>query len=145
MEAGGEFARQSLLHLGTPPTDVQQITDELHREMYAALYEEAPGYAATARLGAARDLLCVHWVRVAPGSPAAGRAIKDLAVRTRTGASIVGVLRPGGFTAHIGPDDTLHPGDVAAVIGTREQTRALVGCAPAPASPPRAEAGPEAA
>ncbi|MCK9239812.1 cation:proton antiporter [Desulfocurvus sp.] len=132
MEAGVEFARQSLLRLGLPPTDVQQLADELHREMYAALYEQVPAYAATARLSAARDLLSVSWVRVAPGSPVAGRAIKDLAVRTRTGASIVGVLRPEGFTANVGPDDALHPGDIAAVIGTREQTGAFRHMAAAP-------------
>jgi len=142
MEAGVEFARQSLLRLGMPPTDVQQLTDELHREMYAALYKTTPGYETAARMGAARDLLCVNWVRVAPGSPAAGRAIKDLAVRTRTGASIIGVLRPDGFTANIGPDDALHPGDIAAVIGTREQTGAFRRLVAPPAEGPAARPNP---
>lgn len=53
-------------------------------------------------------------------SPYAGRPLGDTQVRTRTGASIVAVLREGTTHASPGPDFRLEAGDLVVTVGTRD-------------------------
>jgi TrkA domain protein len=53
-------------------------------------------------------------------SPYDGRALGDTQARTRTGASIVAVLRHGTTHPSPGPEFTLHAGDLIVSVGTRE-------------------------
>ncbi|MFF8940496.1 MULTISPECIES: cation:proton antiporter regulatory subunit [Streptomyces] len=76
-------------------------------ERFADLTREVPGLGA-------------EQIEVRPGSPFAGRALGDTRARTRTGASIVAVVRGEDVIASPGPDQTLRAGDVLVVIGTRE-------------------------
>jgi monovalent cation:H+ antiporter-2, CPA2 family len=58
----------------------------------------------------------------AADAPAAGKLIRELELRTRTGASVVGIERPSGERIiNPGPDDELQPGDQVLLIGTRIQ------------------------
>jgi CPA2 family monovalent cation:H+ antiporter-2 len=59
-------------------------------------------------------------VSIPPNSPAAGLLIRQLQLRTRTGASVVGIQREGVSLVNPGPDDDLQPGDQVLLIGTRE-------------------------
>ena len=63
----------------------------------------------------------VESVEIAPGSPAAGRLIRELALRTRTGASAVGIERDGTSIINPGPDEELLPGDRVLLLGERNQ------------------------
>lgn len=54
-------------------------------------------------------------------SASAGRTIRDLALRSRTGASIVGIEREGFRIANPSPGVPLFPGDGLVLIGNREQ------------------------
>jgi TrkA domain protein len=64
----------------------------------------------------------------------AGRPLGDTQARTRTGASIVAILRDGTTHASPGPDFTLEAGDLVVTVGTREGVdqvaRILEGAAP---------------
>lgn len=64
--------------------------------------------------------LAIEWVTVGAGSPAVGHTIGEGAYRTRTGASIVAVLR--GETSHPAPEPEFEfrAGDVAVAVGTVE-------------------------
>lgn len=53
------------------------------------------------------------------GTPYVGRPLGDTRARTRTGVSIVAVLRDGGVIASPGPELVFAPGDVLVVVGTR--------------------------
>ena len=65
-------------------------------------------------------------VTVAPGSPAAGKLIRELQLRTRTGASIVGIERNGASLINPGPDEELQAGDQIVLLGSRSQLDAAV-------------------
>lgn len=54
------------------------------------------------------------------GSPFAGRQLGDTEARTRTGASIVAVLRQGEVHASPGPSFTFAANDFVVVVGTRD-------------------------
>lgn len=81
-------------------------------ESYAELTKEIPG-------------LHSGQVPVADGSPYAGRPLGDTRARTRTGASIVAVVRGDQVLASPGPDEILQPHDVLVVIGTDDGIAAV--------------------
>jgi TrkA domain protein len=62
---------------------------------------------------------------IAPGSPFDGRALADTQARTRTGASIVAVVRDRQVIASPRPDFTFTAGDIVVVVGTGEGTSAV--------------------
>jgi CPA2 family monovalent cation:H+ antiporter-2 len=55
------------------------------------------------------------------GSPAAGMLIRELAIRTSTGASVVAIDRAGVPIVNPGPDEELRAGDQVYLLGTQEQ------------------------
>ncbi|HEX4816432.1 MAG TPA: cation:proton antiporter regulatory subunit [Nonomuraea sp.] len=59
---------------------------------------------------------------IAGDSPYAGRPMGDARVRTRTGASIVAVVRGGRVFASPGPDFVFQAGDVVVVVGGEDST-----------------------
>lgn len=74
-------------------------------ERFADLTREVPGLNA-------------GQVTIRPGSPFADHPLGDTKARTRTGASIVAIVRDEEVLASPGPADLLHAGDVLVVIGT---------------------------
>jgi TrkA domain protein len=58
-------------------------------------------------------------------SPYAGRPMSDARVRTRTGASIVAIVRAGQVVASPGPDFVFARGDVVVVVGDANSTAAV--------------------
>ncbi|HEY0008283.1 MAG TPA: TrkA C-terminal domain-containing protein, partial [Tepidisphaeraceae bacterium] len=63
-------------------------------------------------------------VLIAPNTPASGRLIRELALRSKTGASAVGIERDGSSVLNPGPDEELLPGDRLVLLGSREQVEA---------------------
>ena len=76
-------------------------------ESYADLTREIPGLEA-------------GQVAVPTVSRYAGRPLGDTRARTRTGASVVAIVRDAGVVASPGPDEPLRAGDVLVVIGTAD-------------------------
>jgi monovalent cation:H+ antiporter-2, CPA2 family len=60
-------------------------------------------------------------VTVDASSPVARKLIRELELRTRTGASVVGIERDGGNIINPGPDEELQAGDRILLLGTRPQ------------------------
>ena len=85
------------------------------------------------QLGTAGQLFDFVWVEVAAGSAMAGQSIADLALRTRTGATVVGILRDGQMLSNPSPHERLAVADLLAIAGTAEQRRALESLAAAAA------------
>ncbi|GGW62124.1 cation:proton antiporter regulatory subunit [Streptomyces xantholiticus] len=76
-------------------------------ERFADLTKEVPGLLAAQ-------------VEVRSASPYAGEPLGRTRARTRTGASIVAIVRGEDVIAPPMPDEVLQAGDVLVVIGTRE-------------------------
>jgi TrkA domain protein len=74
-------------------------------ERFADLTREVPGLRA-------------GQVVIRPGGPFVDRPLGDTRARTRTGASIVAIVRDDEVIASPGPSETLRAGDVLVVIGT---------------------------
>lgn len=76
-------------------------------ERWADLTKEVPGLVA-------------GQVEIKPDSPYAGRTLGDTQARTRTGASIVAVVRDEDVAASPSPNHGLLAGDILVVVGTSE-------------------------
>ncbi|GAA2344546.1 cation:proton antiporter regulatory subunit [Saccharopolyspora halophila] len=76
-------------------------------ERFADLTREVPGLSS-------------GQVEVTAHSPFAGRVLGETRARTRTGTSIVAVVRGEEVIASPGPDQILRAGDILVAIGTRE-------------------------
>lgn len=124
-EAGLEITRQALLHLNIRAGDIQNYVDQVRRELYAPLYEAHDRYHTLSELQLASRSIELSWLRLPPGSPFVGRTIGDIAVRKRTGASIVGVMRGGELLPNPSADVRLEDQDRLAVIANAEQVAAL--------------------
>jgi len=60
-------------------------------------------------------------VTVPAGAVVAGKLIREIALRTATGASVVGIERQGTNLINPGPDEELQAGDQVLVLGNRAQ------------------------
>jgi CPA2 family monovalent cation:H+ antiporter-2 len=125
LEAGLEMVRQSLLHMDFGVTEVHRVSSQLRAEMYAPLFGNGSDYQRLVQLGTAGQLFDFVWVEVATGSPMDGQSIAELALRTRTGATIVGILRDGQVLSNPSPHERLAATDLLAIAGTAEQRRAV--------------------
>jgi TrkA domain protein len=81
-------------------------------ESYADLTKEIPGLDA-------------GQVEIGPHSLFADRPLGDTKARTRTGASIVAIVRGDEVLASPGPEQVLQAGDVLVVIGTADGIAAV--------------------
>jgi len=131
-EAGLQMTRQALLRLGVPRERIHRYTDAVRRESYAPLQEEDAGFDRLEMFREAMQLLELTWVSIRAGTALAGRTLGEGAVRTRTGASVVGVLRDGALHRAPGPGFRLQSGDEVAVIGEPDERAAFEALTAAP-------------
>ncbi|WP_351225930.1 cation:proton antiporter regulatory subunit [Streptomyces sp. NPDC002133] len=108
-EARDPDAGRSVLQLNSEEADtVAEILGAPRiAERFADLTKEVPG-------------LLSGQVEVQTGSAYDGRALGDTRARTRTGASIVAVVRGDDVIASPTPQEVLAGGDILVVIGTHE-------------------------
>jgi TrkA domain protein len=64
--------------------------------------------------------LTIDWLTLSPATAAVGRTLRDAALRSETGVSIVAIVRGDETVPAPAPDFTLEPGDTAVVVGTPE-------------------------
>jgi TrkA domain protein len=96
------------------PEDAHTLTELLGGTQVAqsqvALQQALPG-------------LTIDWVPIRGDWTCAGRSIEELAIRTRTGVSVVAIVREGKTIPSPSPDSRLMPGDTVVVVGTPEAIR----------------------
>jgi TrkA domain protein len=69
--------------------------------------------------------LAIDWLPIRKGSPYAGRTIADTQARSRTGSSIVAILRDDRAIPAPTPDAGLEAGDTLVVVGTADGIKEL--------------------
>ena len=131
-EAGLEITRQALVHLDLPAIEIQNFTDAIHKEHYAPLYQSPTDSRVIAQLRRTPRLLDLTWVALPPDSPLIGRTLREMDIRSQTGATVVGVMRAGELHANPDIDFRFAGEDLAAVIGRPEQLTAFQALAAAP-------------
>lgn len=93
-----------------------------------ALAELLGGSQVTEAVGAVQhqvEGLAIEWLTVPAASAAVGTTIADGQYRTRTGTSIVALVRAGTTIPAPGPELAFAAGDVVVAVGTPEGLRQL--------------------
>ena len=122
-EAGLEMTRQALLHLGLPVQEVHQYTEPLRQEFLKQEDQDEQllqQYKTLAQLRTAEQGFDLEWFSVQESSSLLGLSLAEAEIRTKTGASVVGVLRDGRMESNPGPDFRLQNKDMVAVIGSNQ-------------------------
>jgi TrkA domain protein len=65
----------------------------------------------------------IEWIKVSPDSELAHKKIIDARIRTRTGATIIGIQRGDEVIGSPDINEMILPGDTLMIIGEREQTK----------------------
>ncbi|MBW3590037.1 MAG: cation:proton antiporter regulatory subunit [Actinobacteria bacterium] len=97
--------------------DVLELTESDSRTL-AELLGGAKVAEELGKLQQSVEGLAIDWLPIVVGRPYAGRTIGDTGARTRTGTSIVAVLRGDVAFPAPQPDFTLEGGDTLVVVGT---------------------------
>ncbi|MGI8541140.1 MAG: cation:proton antiporter [Rubrobacteraceae bacterium] len=124
-EAGLELGRQALSQLGVGAETIQRFSDQVRRELYAPMNDGADSDGLLSQLRRTSQMIETEWMRVAEGSDLSGKSIAESEVRTKTGVSVVAVVREEEVIPSPAPDATLEVGDVVGVLGTTDQRRAF--------------------
>ncbi len=67
--------------------------------------------------------LAIDWVPVEPGAPLAGQSLAGAQVHTKTGVSVVAILRGEETIVSPGAEQTVEVGDVVVGVGTEAGMR----------------------
>jgi TrkA domain protein len=70
--------------------------------------------------------LAIDWLTIEAGSPYVGRVLGDARIRTRTGVSVVAVIRDQSPYPAPGPDFLLRDDDTLVVVGTAEGVESVI-------------------
>jgi TrkA domain protein len=103
--------------------EVIQLTDE-EADALAELLGAARLVEHVGRLQRIEGL-AIDWLEIRPGSPYDGRTIGDTQARSRTGVSIVAILRGDRAIPAPTPQEPLAGGDTLVVVGTAQGVKAL--------------------
>ena len=114
-------SRRELVLYDERDPDRCRDTVEMTGAEAATLVELLGGTKVTERIADIRhevEGLSIEWVTMVPGAGLVGRTIGDGQIRSRTGASVVAVIRGERSIPGPGPDLELAAGDVALVVGS---------------------------
>lgn len=114
--------RELFLCLPSDP-DTAAFRLSLNDEEAHTLIEVLGGTRVTENLARLRQQvegLALDWLTVEPTSPYAAKTIGDARIRTRTGVSVIAVLREEQAQPAPGPEFQLRAGDTLVVVGKAE-------------------------
>jgi K+/H+ antiporter YhaU regulatory subunit KhtT len=108
-----------------PAAEIERLSDSVRAEYYRPIEALSADAAVLRQLRRVRRALEIGWYTIGEGSALIGQSIGDGAIRQRTGALIIAVMRGQSVLSNPSPDTLLHSGDQIAVLGTAEQRTAF--------------------
>lgn len=101
------------------------LTNEEARELAAELLGVTYQPVPFDKVQAFRKEIVLEWLEVNPGSPLAGKSIKESQIGGRTGVSILGIIRDDEVIASPAADELIRVGDILISAGKAEQIASL--------------------
>ena len=105
----------------TEPSDVVDLTTEEAQQVGAILSQTYFQVAPDSSTELVMQELTIEWLTIPAGHELTNKSIRDLAIRQRTGSTVVAVLRTGGTLVNPDPSEVLLPDDTLMVIGDAQQ------------------------
>jgi CPA2 family monovalent cation:H+ antiporter-2 len=127
-EAGIELGRQALSHMGVETGEIQRISDRVRRELYAPVASDLSDTASgdlLQQLGRTSRMIETEWLHLPENNPIVGETIGEVRIRSKTGASVVAIVRGDEALPNPGPEVSFEAGDFIGVLGTPDQRAAF--------------------
>jgi CPA2 family monovalent cation:H+ antiporter-2 len=125
LEGGLEIVRYTLLQLGFPLQEIYRYTDAVRRDHYDLTINTDEEHRLLQELLDAANSIEIRWFRLQPESPLIGRTLADANLRSRTGASVVGILRNSQLMANPKSMTVFQADDRIGLIGDTEEIEAV--------------------
>jgi len=120
-ETSIEIFSRVLREYGIARDVIRRRVEEIRREGYEMLRTPSLPPVGARDIAEALSAASTETLFVEPGSPAAGKTIGDLNLRSRTGATVIAVVHEGRTEINPGPARKLHAEDVLVLLGSPEQ------------------------
>jgi monovalent cation:H+ antiporter-2, CPA2 family len=125
LEGGLEIVRYTLLQLGFHLQEIYRYTDAVRRDHYDLDINTDEEHRLLQELLDAANNIEIKWFRLPPESPLIGRTLADANLRSRTGASVVGILRNRQLMANPKSMTLFQADDRIGLIGDKEEIEAV--------------------
>ncbi len=120
--------RRELFVCSSDDPDAVTVSLHLSDDDSHALSEALGGSTVIENLGSLQQQvegLAIDWLTVDPGTPYAGKTIGDARIRTRTGVSVVAVIRGDQAFPAPGPEFMVDAHDTLVVVGTPDGIKSV--------------------
>jgi len=124
LEGGLEIVRHTLLQLGFPLQEIYHYTDAVRRDHYDVQINSEEEHRLLHDLLDAVNSIEIKWFHLPEGNPLVGQSLADANLRSRTGASVVAILRQGQLMANPKSMTVFQSGDRIGLIGDKEEVGA---------------------
>ncbi|HEX6853296.1 MAG TPA: cation:proton antiporter [Candidatus Polarisedimenticolaceae bacterium] len=121
LEGGLELVHHTLLSLGYPLRQSHEYAESVRRDHYDARIDSDAEHRSLEELLRASKGLEITWMGLSRGSPLIGKTLAEADVRSRTGASVVALIRRGTLVPNPKSSTVFEDGDRVAVIGEDRQ------------------------
>jgi CPA2 family monovalent cation:H+ antiporter-2 len=121
LEGGLEIVRHTLLQLGFPLQEIYRYTDAVRRDHYDLGLNTEEEHRLLHELVDAVQAIEIQWFRLPEGNPLVGQTLANANLRSRTGASVVAIIRDGQLMANPKSMTVFQADDRIGVIGDREE------------------------
>ncbi|MBI3002434.1 MAG: cation:proton antiporter [candidate division NC10 bacterium] len=116
-ETSIEIFARVLRRYQVPRNVIGEQINQIRRERYEMLRDVAVPAETLRSLAGALGAVGVESFRLRADSPAVGRTLRDLDLRTQTGVTVIAVIREGQVRSSPDPAAPLAPGDTLVCIG----------------------------
>jgi CPA2 family monovalent cation:H+ antiporter-2 len=125
LEGGLELVHHTLLSLGYPLQEVHRFAEAVRQDHYDFDITTTDEHRSLHDLLQAMKGIEVVWMQIADTSPLVGKSLLEANLRSRTGASVVAVIRDQRLVPNPKSGTVFEAGDRLGVIGEKEQILAV--------------------
>jgi CPA2 family monovalent cation:H+ antiporter-2 len=127
------------LQLGFPLRQVHEYSEAVRRDRYDIQISSIDEHRSLHALFLATDTIEITWLKLEEGSPIVGQTLLETNIRSRTGASVVALIRDNRLIPNPKSLTKFKAEDRVGLIGEKEQieqARSWLFSSPSPGVPP---------
>jgi monovalent cation:H+ antiporter-2, CPA2 family len=121
LEGGLELVHHTLLQLGFPLREVHQYTDTVRKDHYDRSLNTNEEHQSLHDLLLAFEGIEIIWMQIPSHSPLIGKTLAEANIRSKTGASVVTLIRDKKLIANPKSNTQFEMGDRIGIIGEKDQ------------------------
>ncbi len=125
LEGGLELIYHALLDLDFPLTEVHQYAEAIRRDHYDFNIASSDEHRSLHNLLQALKGIEIAWIELDAASPLVGKSLVEANLRSKTGASVVALVRNDQLFANPKSMTVFEAGDRLGVIGDKDQIEAV--------------------